>query len=221
MLPARFGKPIVFVTGLLVGAVGSLSVVYVLRSDVSRPDVTEPTPSTSPVPASPIPSQAPSESPSPTETAKLTNRDRLRMDGIGSIRVGMTVDQAEQAAEIKLRVDKEFTEACRYAFPVQGPRNLAFMSSYGKIVRVDVSPDSRIKTVSGIGVGDTEADVLRVYGDRIKREPHPYLHETGSYLVYRPAGERTLLLIFETDGKKVISFRSGVAEFVRATEGCA
>jgi hypothetical protein len=221
MLPARFGKPIVFVAGLLVGAVGSLSVLYVLRTDAPGPSVAGPTPSTSPFPASPTPSQATSESPSPAATAKLTIRDRLRMDGIGSIRVGMTVDQAERAAEIKLRVDTEFTEACRYAFPIGEPRDLAFMTSYGKIVRVDVSANSAIKTVSGIGVGNTEHDVLRVYGDRIKREPHPYLHETGSYLVYRPAGERTLLLIFETDGKKVVSFRSGVAEFVRATEGCA
>ena len=143
------------------------------------------------------------------------------MDGIGPIGVGMTVDQAETAARIRLRVVKEQSPACRYAFPVNGPKSLAFMISYGKIIRVDVTPDSKITTVSGISVGDREADVLRVYGDRIKREPHPYQPEEGSYLVYRPAGERRLLLIFETNRGKVTSFRSGLAGPVRAIEGCA
>jgi hypothetical protein len=220
MLPARFRKPIVFVAGLLVGAVGSLSVVYVLRSDAPRPSVAGPTASTSLVPGSSTPSVVPTKSPSPTAIARLTDHDRLRMDGIGPIRVGMTFDQAEQAAGIKLRVLDEFTEACRLAFIAKKPRNLAFMISYRRIVRVEVMSDSAITTVSGIGVGDTEDDVLRVYGDRLKRKPHPY-NDKGSYLVYRPAGERRLLLIFETDGRRVTSFRSGVADFVRAIEGCA
>ena len=143
------------------------------------------------------------------------------MEGIGPITVGMTVDEAEAAAGIRLRVQKEFTEACRYAYPVGGPRNLAFMVSYRKIVRVDVFGDSSVKTASGVGVGDQEEMVLRIYGERINREPHPYRPEDGSYLVYRPANEENLLLIFETAEGKVTSFRSGLEGPVRAIEGCA
>lgn len=219
MLPGGLRKIVPFLVGIAIGGVAVGTFAYVLRDDpVARVRPPEASPSPDVVSPSPSPSPAsPSPSPSP---GRLTEADRLRMDGIGPINVGMTVDEAEQAAGIRLRINKEQSAACRFAFPVNGPRNLAFMISYRRIIRVDVAPDAGIKTVSGVGVGDSEEDVLRVYGDGIKREPHPYVPE-GSYLVYRPAGERRLLLIFETNGKRVTSFRSGLAGPVRAIEGCA
>ena len=220
MFPTGVRKLLPFLVGLLIGGVAVGTYAYVFLREEPVVEVLPPTPSPSPDVVSPTPSPSPA-SPSPTPAPdRLTEDDRLRLDGIGPINVGMTVDEAERAAGIRLRISKEQSAACRFAFPVDGPRGLAFMISYRKIIRVDVTPDARITTVSGIGVRDSEQDVLRVYGDRIKRERHPYAPE-GSYLVYRPTGERTLLLIFETNGKRVRSFRSGLADAVRAIEGCA
>ena len=76
--------------------------------------------------------------------------------------------------------------------------------------------------MSGIHVGSTEDEVKATYGGRVTVEGHPYV-QTGHYLVYTPqdASSRGFGLIFETDGQRVTSFRSGYAEQVTWTEGCS
>lgn len=76
--------------------------------------------------------------------------------------------------------------------------------------------------MSGVRVGDSEAEVRRVYGERLRVEQHPY-REAGHYLVYDSPepSQQGLLLIFETDGATVTSFRAGQRGAVLAPEGCA
>jgi len=143
------------------------------------------------------------------------------MEGIGAVTVGMSVEEVQDVTGEKIRVFSDFTPRCRISQPRDGtPRGLFLMLSRGRVVRIDVDPPSKIQTVSGIGIGDTQDKVLRVYGDEIRVEAHPYLMDRGNYLVYQ-ADEEDLLLIFETDRGKVTSFRSGYAEQVRYIEGCA
>lgn len=175
-----------------------------------------PEPVVSPEPAEPTLSSAPAGAPDP-----VTEEDRLRLDGIGRLTVGMTIEEAEEATGRKIRIWDEFSEQCRQANLSGGPRDLVLMLSYGRVMLIEVWGKSKIKTVSGIAVGSSERDVERVYGSRITREPHPYGGDKGAYLVYTPINETDLLLIFETDGKKVTSFRSGYEEQVRYIEGCA
>jgi len=113
---------------------------------------------------------------------------------------------------------------CQFAYPAEGPDELAFMLVHGRIARVDVGhlgPD-RVTTVSGIGKGSTEDEVKRAYPGRIRVEGHPYV-PAGHYLVYTPADPRLqhLSMIFETDGRLVTSFRSGLKGPVAQIEGCS
>ena len=94
------------------------------------------------------------------------------------------------------------------------------MSNY----RANVEEGSAIATVSGIHVGATEAEVKAVYSGRggsYTVQPHPYTGPEGHYLVYDADGKGGKPLIFETDGKKVTSFRAGEENAVQAIEGCA
>ncbi|HVL04274.1 MAG TPA: hypothetical protein VM386_07550 [Acidimicrobiales bacterium] len=101
--------------------------------------------------------------------------------------------------------------------------HIGFMVISDRIQRVDVGPESSVRKVSGVGIGDSEGDVQRIYGDRTRVEPHPY-NEEGRYLIYDSAepSQHGLLLIFvETDGTGVTSFRAGERSAVEAPEGCA
>ena len=93
-----------------------------------------------------------------------------------------------------------------------------------RIVRIDVAitGPNRIRTVSGIGVGDTEAKVQSTYPGRIRVERHPY-NPNGRLLVYVPsdAAFRHLSLIFESLHGEVQSFRSGLAGPVSWPEACS
>jgi hypothetical protein len=137
----------------------------------------------------------------------LTATSRLRHDGIGPVRVGMTLAQASRVMGKPLRVDPDSSphpELCGFADPPGV--SVSFMVIDGRhIERVDVH-EGGILTVSGVGIGASEAEVMRVYGPGLKVQPHPY-DETGRYLVYESPepSQRGLLLIFETDGAKVTS----------------
>jgi hypothetical protein len=204
------------------------------QSPSPSPTTTVAAPATAVPPTGHGPAVAPSTAAStvPTTTRPrelLTDASRLRLDGVGPVRVGMTLAEATSAAHTTIRITgPDIGTDCRYAQAVDGPPGLAFMVVDGRIVRVDVWPSppqprpSPVATVSGAHVGSTEDQVKALYPGRIKVTQHPYL-EKGHYLTYTPqdAAYRDFNLIFETDGERVTSFRSGYARNVGQVEGCA
>lgn len=107
---------------------------------------------------------------------QLTAASRLRLDGIGPVRLGMTTEEASRATGKRIRVGPNpgspNPASCAFARPEGGP-DVAFMVIDGRIRRVDVGPPSEIATVSGVRIGDPEAKVHQVYGPRVRAEPHP------------------------------------------------
>src|SRR4028118_601087 len=88
--------------------------------------------------------------------AKLTERAKLAINGIGPIRVGMTVDEASQSAGIRLiRSGSGGLDEyqCFYVQPKDRKSGIRFMVTKGGIARVDIS-SKRITTLSGARIGD-------------------------------------------------------------------
>jgi hypothetical protein len=137
--------------------------------------------------------------------------------GFGPVRVGMTVAEAQQALGDSLRMLGPAMEPCHYVKLVQPP--VAFMVIDGRIARVDVQPDSPVKTLAGAGVGDSEERVRALYPGFIEVQPHKYTD--GRYLIVRAPDDSTHRIIFETDGQRVTSFRGGRMPEVRWVEGCS
>ena len=162
---------------------------------------------------------------SPTTTAavptRVTEADELRIDGLGSMTIGMHVDDVERATGMEVDISSDFSPQCRYGQLVGGPTDLFLMFSRRVLVRIDVGNESAIETDTGIGVGDPISEVEDAYGHELKRELHPYLGDRGSYLIFDAEPEDGLLIIFETNRRSVTSFRSGFDEQVRYIEGCA
>jgi hypothetical protein len=84
----------------------------------------------------------------------------------------------------------------------------------------DGSPPPATATEAGIHIGSPEADVGAAYPG-IAVRPHPST-PGGHYLVHVPDEPRVkgFELLFETDGKVVTTFRSGVIAVVDTPEGC-
>ena len=139
--------------------------------------------------------------------APLTAASRLRLDGIGPSRVDP--DSGPNPS------------TCGFARPEGGP-DIASMVVDGNIQRIDVGPEGSVATEAGVRIGDSEAKVHRIYGEHLEVEGHPYA-EDGRYLIYQSAepSQEGLLLIFDTDGAMVTSFRAGGGSAVEAPEGCA
>jgi hypothetical protein len=165
--------------------------------------------------------------------SRLSEQSKLAIDGIGPIRVGMTISQAEKSAGIRLVQKSPNISGCYHVYPQNGPANLGFMvighqqenrsvRERDRIARVDVWRNGRIMTVSGAKNGDTEARIKALYPGKITVTRHKY-DGNGHYLTFTPQDpeDRNYRLIFETDGKRVTQFRSGKLPEVAYIEGCA
>ena len=110
-------------------------------------------------------------------------------------------------------------DGCQYLEWRGGVPGLGVMAEQGYIARVDVD-SGVVATESGARIGDSEARVRELYGDRVAEMPHKYV-AGGKYLVVTPAsGDTALRLVFETEGGRVTRFRGGRVPQVMYVERC-
>jgi hypothetical protein len=152
--------------------------------------------------------------------SQLTATSKVAINGIGPIRVGMTIQQAQASARIRLLSQGDKLGNCWYVKPQGGPRDISFMVIDGQIARVDIYANSRITTISGAKIGDSENRIKSLYAVRIT--PHEYI-QGGHYLTFVPndTSDRRYRMVFETDGKRVKMIRAGRLPEVEYVEGCA
>lgn len=154
---------------------------------------------------------------------KLTDQSKVVINGMGPIRVGMTVAQASKAAGVQLVSEGSYPNggSCFYVKPKGGPNNVAFMVSENRIARVDVMRNSSITTLSGAKLGDPESRIKSLYPGQIEVTPHKYTN--GHYLTFVPKDreDRNYRVVFETDGQRVTDFRAGKLPEVEYVEGCS
>jgi hypothetical protein len=149
----------------------------------------------------------------------------LRHDGIGPLRVGMTAAEAEAALGHFRTIPfnpgaPADSMACEYAASDRLPEGVNVMMEGARVVRLDVVSGT-VPTAEGARIGDTEARVQQLYPGRVTVGPHKYTD--GHYLTVRPAeaSDTTHLIVFETDGQKVLRYRGGQKPQVEYVEGCA
>lgn len=174
---------------------------------------------------------------STTTTTVVSWLDGAAIDagGIGPIRAGMTVAEAEDAAGVTMTTSEvdTFGGRCyfadvdgmaeRFSFLVVSPTDEPVTDPRDGIIgRVSVY-DGMADPVTddrGVGLDGTEDDVRAVYADlRIEESGHAYVD--GLYLDIRPADRDDVVLRFETNEGEVTAIHGGLAEVARYVEGCA
>ena len=133
--------------------------------------------------------------------------------GIGSVKTGMSVEEAQVVLHNDLVVPANLSE-CAFLKTKSGPKGVLFMVEQRHISRVDVTSGSTA-TSAGARVGDTEGRIKSLYSG-IAVTPHKYTD--GHYLTYSGNGGK---IVFETDGSKVTRYRSGSSPSVDYVEGCS
>ncbi len=130
----------------------------------------------------------------------------------------MTVREAVEIAPGLKSSDNLQTSECTYAQSASLPAGVNLMFEKGRVARVEIRSGST-HTVDGAGIGDTEARLKSLYGARIKTTPHKYTD--GHYLTVTSSTDASNKIVFETDGSKVLRFRSGRTPAVEYVEGCS
>lgn len=146
----------------------------------------------------------------------------LTDSSFGPVRIGMSLTELQGAIgalgdTTKLKRSCDIVSA---ADPHRLPAGVSLTQVNGRVARIDVESDS-IATDKGVRVGDTEEKVKKLYGSGVLIEPHKYID--GHYLEIKSGADSATAkgFVFETDGKKVTTFRAGFWDPVRWVEGCA
>ena len=157
---------------------------------------------------------APRDSSTPTPVTAWT----VTPDGIGSIRVGMNLDELRRVAG-DVTVPNAGAE-CSYVHPPAAPPGVLIMLARGQVARVDVDSGG-VKSDEGIAVGDSAARVTAAYAGRVTTTPHKYV-PGGQYLSAKPTSpqDSSRRIVFETENGRVTRFRSGRLPEVEWVERC-
>lgn len=151
----------------------------------------------------------------------LTDEARVSTLGLGPVFMGDTLEEVTEKIGVALDPDELGNEVCRYYAAPGGPPGVAFMVSFGRVSRVDISDPSTITTRSGAGIGSTKDEIVGLFGERIVVSPHP--ETDGEYLTFVPADDKdaNLRIIFETNAEGVVTkYRTGQLPEVDYTPGC-
>ena len=173
---------------------------------------------TTPVDTAATPVKAPppaAQTPAPSGTSRTPDMSVTEY-GIGPIHAGMTVSEANAAIGGGFAAPKGGASGCTYAVLTKAPRGLAVMLENGRVARVEVRSGS-IATSTGARIGDSESRIKSLYAG-IATTPHKYV--TGGHYLTVTGSDPANRIVFETDGSKVTTFRSGKTPAVEYVEGC-
>jgi hypothetical protein len=146
---------------------------------------------------------------------------RVTVDGLGPVRIGMTRKQVEKALHIRLKGEPILDEkSCIEMVPTGKDQGLWFMFEDYRLTMISIGDPSRLKTLRGIGVGATAAEVRKAYGRGLKAEPHKYEGRPAEYLTFWTVpGKRGVR--FETDTKRRVQMIHAGTASIEYVEGCA
>jgi len=143
----------------------------------------------------------------------------VRDDGIGPVRIGMSLSEINSVLHEKWSMpENKDDQSCFY---VDSARHagMGFMILDGRLARIDVDRPG-VRAEKGIQVGDSEARALKVYGPKLKIEPHFYSGPEGHYLTIR-SGDSRYGTRFETENGKMDVFYAGTSAAISLVEGCS
>lgn len=192
--------------------------------------------------------------PPPVPLATRASSAIITPEGLAPIRIGMSEAEALRALGPGWRVARPLEDelgSCRHIVrgADEGPYwPVSYMLEGGRVTRVEVSLPTQgsdmtvaeggrevglaIRSERGIGLGASEADVRRAYGDAVRAEPHTYDDPPARYLnVWTRGGPTTegefvqapdaRGIQFVTDrGQRVVTIHAG-GPAMQYVEGCA
>lgn len=143
-----------------------------------------------------------------------TKPNIVGFNSFNGVKVGMTAAQGSKALGAKL-VSRD-TDVCRY-YQTKTFKDIAFMVNDGTIARFDIL-ENTYSTERGAKIGDTEARIKSLYKGMFKVTKHKYTD--GHYITVMKKGTK-YGIVFETDGKRVVSYHAGRKPELEYIEGCA
>lgn len=157
--------------------------------------------------------------PAAVHGAPVTADSRITQNGIGSLRIGMTLAQAQRRSGQRIDYQRfdAASDACGIGRLVPTSLGVTMLTTDLRIAVLDVD-EPGIATRAGIEVGDTAAALRRAYGSRLRSQPSKYDPRSRDYEVR--FGQRKL--VFYADGQgRIGQIAGGRRPEIDYVEGCS
>jgi hypothetical protein len=161
--------------------------------------------------------------PAPAADPSIAADTPLSRSGIGPIRAGMTLREAQAAAGVTITPGTSMgpgstcTTAQIEGLDLWFVVELAGEPGENPMDGVIRSVQGARRTVEGVAIGDPIADLEGIYGSPTRTLDYPYL-PNGEVFVYESGG---FAYSVTTDGATVTELESGDPDWVANLEGCA
>lgn len=149
----------------------------------------------------------------------------LTATSLGQVRIGASDSKLEEFLRRKLPSRSEYEGSCIVVSSLEAQAiGVSYMLEEGHVTRINIdfygtaASASPVRTEAGIGLGATEDEVKRAYGDRLRVEPNSNDPAWHNLIVDQP--DHSGAIIFDTNGKTVVSIRAGQYPSVAYTESC-
>ena len=153
---------------------------------------------------------------------ELTPDSELTLRALGPVRIGMSVDEASDAARLSLvrDTDRASTDACHYVTAGDSLPGVSFMVLDGLIVRIEIEAPSNVATRSGVQIGSPSEYIERVYADNI--QPAPASVSEGDALAFVPNDDydADYRIYFEIADGTLSRYRVGTRPAIDSPSGC-
>jgi hypothetical protein len=157
--------------------------------------------------------------PAAASAAPITTNSRITQNGLGSMRLNMTVPQAQRRTGQQIRYQSfdPNNDDCGMGQLLPLSLGVTILATDGRIRVVNVA-EPGISTRAGIEVGDRARDLRRAYGSRLHSQPSKYEPKARDYEVR--FGKRKLVVY--ADAQRVIrQIAGGRQPEVDYVEGCS
>lgn len=153
----------------------------------------------------------------------VNSKSLVNYDGIGSIKIGMTVERAEEVSFLQLLPITStglINKGCYYVEPESGfgLNYVRFLIVKEKIAAIEVNRNRNLATVAGARVGQNLSQVKSIYGTNLTSVTDK--ENQVIKLVYTPIKNKNNRIIFEIDSSTISSYRAGKLPEVNFSNGC-
>ncbi len=137
-------------------------------------------------------------------------RERVTVDGIGPVRIGMSTEEVEKALGAPLTLAGDASH-CTDGTPAGAPDGLSLMFLGNSLAAVSVEPPATVSTASGMRVGTTRDELFDTYGDEIGPDAEG---DGAERLVFAPTAPRFggRVIVFDLSDGRVEKFAAGTRD---------
>jgi hypothetical protein len=155
-------------------------------------------------------------SPASAAAPELTLRSRVSGAGLGPLKIGVTIAQAEDATGRRFTVSEYVQGNCGGAAMHPRSYGVSVLTTDGRVAVITILRRG-VATAAGVRVRDSVAKLQRKYGSRLVAVPEFYAPSNLNYELR--SGNRKV--IFKTDNRRVTYISAGRKPEVDYVEGCA